>query len=278
MDWEAANSHRQPGSTAAFTTALGGDVIRAFKVDAARLSSAPDSVTQNAFGYPGATPSISAKGAGSAILWAVENGDPAVLHAYDANNLATELYNSNRAPSGRDQFGPGNKFIAPSIANGEVYVGTTNSVAVFGLLQRSSPIPDGQHTVTNALSKLALDDPAHSTDSGQQIIQWTPNGGTNQSWRFAWQGNGYYTIQNFSSGLYLTNASPQGSSSGPLQQYPAGRGDSQLWSLTPAGGFYVIKSKVGGLVIDDPALSKNAGNGLILWPANGGANQRWSIF
>jgi len=38
------------------------------------------------------------------ILWAVENGSPAVLHAYDATNLATELYNSNQAAGGRDQF------------------------------------------------------------------------------------------------------------------------------------------------------------------------------
>jgi len=28
----------------------------------------------------------------------------------------------------------GNKFITPSVANGKVYVGTTNGVAVFGLL------------------------------------------------------------------------------------------------------------------------------------------------
>jgi hypothetical protein len=45
-----------------------------------------------------------------------------------------ELYNSNQASGGRDQFGDGNKFITPMIANGRVFVGTTNGVAVFGLL------------------------------------------------------------------------------------------------------------------------------------------------
>jgi hypothetical protein len=54
-----------------------------------------------------------------------------VLHAYDASNLATELYNSNQAGT-RDQFG-NNKFISPTIANGKVYVGTKTGVAVFGL-------------------------------------------------------------------------------------------------------------------------------------------------
>ena len=57
-----------------------------------------------------------------------------MLHAYDATNLRHELYNSNQAAGGREQFGAGNKFITPTVANGRVYVATTNGVAVFGLL------------------------------------------------------------------------------------------------------------------------------------------------
>jgi hypothetical protein len=56
-----------------------------------------------------------------------------VLHAFDAANLGNELYNSNRAAAAADHFGTGNKFITPTIANGKVYVGTPNGVAVFGL-------------------------------------------------------------------------------------------------------------------------------------------------
>jgi hypothetical protein len=73
--------------------------------------------------------------ASNAIVWAHENTSPAVLHAYDASNLAHELYNSNQATGSRDQFGPGNKFIAPTVAGGKVFVGTTNTLAIFGLLQ-----------------------------------------------------------------------------------------------------------------------------------------------
>jgi outer membrane protein assembly factor BamB len=111
-----------------------GDVIRAFSLTDARLSTSPVSRTVHAFTYPGATPSISANGSADGILWAVENTDPAVLHAYDATNLASELYNSNQAAGSRDQFGAGNKFITPTVANGKVFVGTRNGVAVFGLL------------------------------------------------------------------------------------------------------------------------------------------------
>jgi hypothetical protein len=110
-----------------------GDSIKAFPVVTGKLAATPSSQTANTFGYPGTTPSISANGAANAIVWAVENGGTAVLHAYDATNLATEFYNSNQAANSRDHFS-GNKFITPLIANGKVFVGTPNSVAVFGLL------------------------------------------------------------------------------------------------------------------------------------------------
>ncbi len=69
------------------------------------IRSGPAFQTSNTFPYPGATPSISASGTSNAIVWAAENASPAVLHAYDASNLH-ELYNSNQASGGRDQFGP----------------------------------------------------------------------------------------------------------------------------------------------------------------------------
>src|SRR5207245_2491839 len=49
------------------------------------------------------------------------------------SDLSRELYNSNQAANGRDNFGSGNKFIVPTIVNGKVYVGTTNGIGVFGL-------------------------------------------------------------------------------------------------------------------------------------------------
>jgi hypothetical protein len=111
-----------------------GDTLKAFPFSSALLASSPSSQSGNAFPFPGATPSISANGTGNGIVWAAENGSVAVLHAYDATNVSRELYNSNQAAGGRDQFGTGNKFITPTIANGKVYVGTTNGVGVFGLL------------------------------------------------------------------------------------------------------------------------------------------------
>jgi hypothetical protein len=110
-----------------------GTSIKAFGITNAMLSTTPSSQTGVSFSYPGATPGISANGTANAILWAVENsGGAGVLHAYDAANLVTELYNSNQAGT-RDHFSD-NKFITPTIANGKVYVGTPTGVVVFGLL------------------------------------------------------------------------------------------------------------------------------------------------
>jgi len=110
-----------------------GDAIKAFKITDAKISNGPASQTTTSFGFPGTTPSISANGTSNGIVWAAENGNQAVLHAYDASNLH-ELYNSTQAGGGRDQFGAGNKFITPTVINGKVFVGTTNNVRVFGLL------------------------------------------------------------------------------------------------------------------------------------------------
>jgi hypothetical protein len=111
-----------------------GGALVAFAVHAAQLPGAPSSSTATSFTYPGTAPAVSANGTSNGIVWAHENANPAVLHAYDAGNLAHELYNSSQAAGGRDQFGAGNKFITPAIADGKVFVGTQTGVAVFGLL------------------------------------------------------------------------------------------------------------------------------------------------
>ncbi len=112
-----------------------GDVIRAFPISQAKLATSPSSQSSHSFPYPGATPGVSSNGTSNGIVWVEDNSNPAVLYAYDATNLGHELYDSNQAANGRDQFGAGNKYITPMIANGKVYVGTQNGVAVFGLLK-----------------------------------------------------------------------------------------------------------------------------------------------
>jgi outer membrane protein assembly factor BamB len=111
-----------------------GGTLKAFSVTSAKLSTAATSQSATQFAYPGTSPVICANGTTNAIVWTHENTTPAVLHAYDATNLAHELYNSNQATGARDQFGAGNKFITPTVAGGKVFVGTTTELAIFGPL------------------------------------------------------------------------------------------------------------------------------------------------
>jgi hypothetical protein len=108
--------------------------LKAFPISNAKLGTSASSNSSASFGYPGTTPSVSANGTSNGIVWAIQNGGTGVLHAYDATNLATELYNSSQAANGRDNFS-GNKYVTPMIANGKVFVGTPSGVAVFGMLQ-----------------------------------------------------------------------------------------------------------------------------------------------
>jgi hypothetical protein len=108
--------------------------LKMFTLTNAHLSNSPTSQSARQFPYPGTFPVVSANGTSDAIVWAYDNTSPAVLHAYPAANLSTELYNSNQAANQRDQFGAGSKYIVPVVADGKVFVASKNGVAVFGRL------------------------------------------------------------------------------------------------------------------------------------------------
>jgi hypothetical protein len=114
-----------------YVSGIGGSV-QAFTLSAGRLSTSPASQTRGQFSWPGATVSVSSDGATSGIVWVLD-GAGGVLHAYDATNLDSELYNTDQA-GGRDAPGQPVKFAVPTVANGHVYVGTQTELDVYGLL------------------------------------------------------------------------------------------------------------------------------------------------
>ena len=135
------------------------DSIRQFAFEPAAGIFNPTVTTQSAeaFAFPGVTPSVSSRGASHGLVWGIDESlygyavfnpnvfcsvvpipsactGPAILHAYDATNLALEYWNSSMAANNRDRAGNAVKFVPPTVANGKVYVGTRTRVDVYGLL------------------------------------------------------------------------------------------------------------------------------------------------
>lgn len=139
-----------------------GDVLKAFTITNASINGTPIRANTT-FGFPGATPSVSANGTQNGIVWAIQadaysSGGPAVLHAYNATNVAQELYNSSQNLT-RDNPGGAVKMTVPVVANGKVYMGAQFALSVFGngiFLPTPAIVPNGG-AFTNSVSVSITD-------------------------------------------------------------------------------------------------------------------------
>jgi hypothetical protein len=126
-----------------YIAGIGGPLLAySFNTTSNLFNTPASGQSSTSFGFPGATPSVSSAGSSKGIVWALDTSKyctpgspscgPAVLHAYDATSLATELWNSSNVSS--DAAGNAVKFTVPTVANGKVYVGTrgNNTGGVFG--------------------------------------------------------------------------------------------------------------------------------------------------
>jgi hypothetical protein len=114
-------------------------VLKDYALERGQLSAQPVARGTTQFIDPGATPTISANGSRNGIVWVLRSkgwrspDTPAVLYAYEAANVAHELYNSEQNLT-RDRAGFCLRFNIPTVVNGKVYVGAKNQVDVYGLL------------------------------------------------------------------------------------------------------------------------------------------------
>jgi mono/diheme cytochrome c family protein len=130
------------------------DRLRSYRVTGDGVEEKPFAArTEVTEGHPGAMLSLSANGDKDGILWAAihlsgsswHESRPGILHAYDADDISHELWNSLENP-GRDDCNNYAKTAAPAIANGKVYLasfGTRNTgsgqLCVYGLLPNGDP-------------------------------------------------------------------------------------------------------------------------------------------
>jgi hypothetical protein len=151
------------------------DKERVYKVTAGKVAQAPFMVRPEANeGHPGAMLSLSANGGHDGILWAAihASGDswhetrPGILHAYDADDIEHELWNSWQ-DRGRDDCDGYSKMAPPTIANGQVYLASfgkenigTGGLCIYGLL-RGGDAPAPPATVSSRV------------EDGNVSLSWT---------------------------------------------------------------------------------------------------------
>lgn len=159
-----------PAGSFAYVWPASADHLRQYQFDRVAGKFASTNVyarssTTGGSGQPGALLALSANGtnAGTGIIWASINTSAnanqsvvaGTLHAYDAQNVATELWNSDMLSS-RDSLGNFAKFVAPTVANGKVYMATfSNRINVYSVFPRPS--------LATALA------------AGNLVLSWTTN-------------------------------------------------------------------------------------------------------
>ena len=114
------------------------DPLKAFAMVNGKFNTTPAAQNNLLPNFPGGILALTANGtaAGSGILWAVtasqQDASAGTLHAFDAANVATELWNSAMNPG--DDLGSIAKFNVPTVANGKVFVANfSNQLKVYGL-------------------------------------------------------------------------------------------------------------------------------------------------
>jgi hypothetical protein len=161
-----------------------GDQARTFTISSATISSSSVTQSPDSYPFPGSTATISTDpSGGNAIVWDIAGPGTNQLRAYNASQgYSSEIYTSAQASGGRDAFGTAVKFTVPTVADGKVFVGTTNSVVAYALLQPPTAPPAApSNLVANALSGSVINlswtdnDTPPNTASGYNIYQ-SPDG------------------------------------------------------------------------------------------------------
>jgi len=169
----------------------------------------------------------------------------------------------------------------PTAAIGSATVTVTGTA---GSLTHNSPInltvsaPAGvAYWVKSVNSGLVVDDPASSTTSNTQLIQWPQTGYNNQKWMFAKNADGSWTAKNVTSGLCMAVENASTAMRAPVVQATCTGGAEQKWQLKPQGSGYELVDQNSGQCLDVTSSSLTKGTLLIQYPCYGTTNQQWTM-
>ncbi len=140
-------------------------------------------------------------------------------------------------------------------------------------------IEDGIYQITSVINdNMLVEVQGGSLEAGGNIQV-----GENKNWEyqrfyFAYQGNGYYTIQSVQSGKLVEVYGGENRNGANVQQYDANASIAQQWMIQQKeDGTYIIKSKANGLVMDIYAGEAKQGTNVQVYEENGSNAQKFKL-
>ena len=122
-----------------------------------------------------------------------------------------------------------------------------------------------------------MDIPGASSANGANVQIYTSNDTSAQQFKITAVRDGYYKIENMSSGKVLDIANASRASGANVQQYTWNNSDAQLWRFLDAGnGKYFIQSKLG-TVLDLLNAVTTPGNNVQAYELNLSDAQKWVL-
>jgi hypothetical protein len=137
--------------------------------------------------------------------------------------------------------------------------------------------PSGLYQLVASHSGKCLDVPEWSLNNGTPLIQWTCNGGDNQTWSLETAPDGYSRLVARHSGKCLDVSGESTEDRADIIQWQCHGGANQQWQVEVVPGGYQLVARHSGKCVDVRGQSTDDGGSIIQWSCHGGANQTWIL-
>ena len=135
----------------------------------------------------------------------------------------------------------------------------------------------GLYELVASHSQKCLDVPEWSLNDGMPVVQWTCNGGDNQTWRLEPTSGGYSRLIAQHSGKCLDVSGASTDDRAEIIQWQCHGGENQQWRVEAVTGGYQLVARHSGKCLDVRGESTNDGGSIIQWSCHSGANQTWLL-
>jgi hypothetical protein len=139
-------------------------------------------------------------------------------------------------------------------------------------------IPDGTYRLVSRYSNKLMAASGGGTTNGTKLVQWGHNGGDEQKWTFAHQGNGQYKVTGVASGKVMDVSGVSTANGANIHLWDWLNANNQKWTVTPVDdGHFRVTAVHSGKVADVEGPSTADGADVHQWSYVGALNQQWRM-